>query len=437
MPGYTLFAPLTADSTYLIDLDGNVVRTWKSDYLPSAWVYLLDNGHLLRGGRELETHGFSGGGQGGRFQEFNFDGALLWDYSLNTEDRLPHHDVTVLPNGNIVAIVWERKSLEEARRAGRHAEFTPEDGVWSDVLVELEPQRPNGARIVWEWHVWDHIIQNVDARLENYGVLSEHPELVDINGDTVGIAKPPENPSHDVFHLNSIDYNPELDQIIVSAPTFNEIWVIDHGTTTEQAAGGSGGRAGRGGDLLYRWGNPQVYDRGGEADRRLGFEHDARWIPLGRPGAGNITVFSNQTPGASGTYTQIYEIRPPIDGSHRYAISARGAFGPQEPVWTYSAPGSFSATYISGAERLANGNTLISSGPQGRLFEVTSTGEIVWEYWSPYWDKPEIGGAGAGRNPFSIFRAVRIPADHPALSGRRLMPLDPQPAVRPPPDASN
>jgi hypothetical protein len=367
MPGYTLFAPLASDTTYLINLNGQVVRTWKSDLLPSAWVYLLDSGHLLRGGREPQTHGFSGGGQGGRFQEFDFDGALLWDFSLNAEDRLPHHDVAVLPNGNVIAIVWERKSVEETRRAGRRAEFTPEDGVWGDVLVELEPQRPNGARVVWEWHVWDHIIQNMDARLENYGVLSEHPELVDINGDTVGMAKPPANLAHDVFHLNSVDYNQELDQIIVSAPTFNEIWIIDHGTTMEEAAGSTGGRAGRGGDLLYRWGNPQMYGRGGAADRRLGFQHDARWIPPGRLGAGNVTVFSNQTPRASGTYTQVYEISPPVDRRGRYEIAAGGTFGPAQPVWTYSAPDSLSATYISGAERLANGNTLISSGPQGRL----------------------------------------------------------------------
>jgi hypothetical protein len=427
--GYTLFAPLTSDTTYLIDMEGRVVRTWTSEFLPTAWLYILDNGHVLRGGREPETHGFSGGGQGGRFQEFDFDGRLLWDFSINTEQRLPHHDVAVLPNGNLLAVVWERKGAAEARRAGRREDFMPDDGVWSDVLLELEPQPPNGARIVWEWHVWDHVIQNVDAGLDGYADPAKYPELIDINGDTVGIPTPPENPSHDVFHINSIDYNADLDQIIVSVPTFNEIWIIDHGTTAAQAASRAGGRSGRGGTLLYRWGNPQAYGRGGAEDRRLGFEHDARWIPRGRPGAGNITVFSNRTPGPDGAYTKVYELAPPIDANGRYRIPDNGPFGPAEPVWSYSAPDTFDATYISGAERLATGNTLISSGPQGRLFEVTAAGEIVWEYWSAYAGPLDAAGAGARNNPFSIFRAIRIPAGHPALAGRELPPLDPQPAV--------
>src|SRR5690606_29636186 len=97
-PGYTLFAPLNATTTYLIDLEGNVVRTWESGFVPGAWVYFTEDGHLLRGGREPEPLGFSGGigGQGGRFQKFTFDGELVWDYALNTEQRLSHHDVEVL-----------------------------------------------------------------------------------------------------------------------------------------------------------------------------------------------------------------------------------------------------------------------------------------------------------------------------------------------------
>jgi hypothetical protein len=138
-------------------------------------------------------------------------------------------------------------------------------------------------------------------------------------------------------------------------------------------------------------------------------------------------VFSNRTPGENGAFTRVYEITPPLEDNGAYTLENDRAFGPAEPVWTYQAPETFNATYISGARRLGNGNTLISSGPQGRLFEVDPQGEIVWEYWSPY--SGELGsGAGAG-NPFSIFRAVRIPTDHPALAGRVLTPLNPQPAV--------
>jgi hypothetical protein len=261
--------------------------------------------------------------------------------------------------------------------------------------------------------------------MDHYGNLAEHPERINVNGDLIGLTTPPRNPTSDMFHTNSVSYNPELDQILLSIPRFNEVWVIDHSTTTEEAGGSSGGRSGKGGDLLYRWGNPQAYGRGDEADRLLGFQHDARWIPAGRPGAGHITVFSNRTPGPHGEYTKVYELVPPVDGGGQYFTGRDSAFGPAGPVWTYSAE-SLEAGNVSGAERLANGLTLISSGPQGRIFEVTPAGEIVWEYWSPY-AGTLVNSGTQSPNAFILFRAVRIPADHPALAGRRLQALDPQP----------
>jgi hypothetical protein len=422
-PGYILFTPLASDTTYLVDNDGQAVRTWKSDLLPSAWVYMKDNGNIVRGGRESNTAGIGGGGPGGRFQEFTFDGELVWDFSFNNETHLPHHDAVILPNGNVLAIVWEVKTAEEARKAGRLEGFIPERGVWPDMLVEFEPQPPNGAKIVWEWHSWDHLIQNVDPQMNHYGNPADHPERIDVNGDLIGTTTPPRNPTSDIHHTNSVAYNPELDQILLSVPRFNEVWVIDHSTTTEQARGSSGGRSGKGGDLLYRWGNPQAYGRGLESDRLLGFQHDARWIPRGRPGAGNITVFSNRTPGPDGVHTKVYEFVPPVDAGGNYFALPNSPFKPAGPVWTYSAE-SLDAANVSGAERLANGLTLISSGPYGRIFEVTPAGEIVWEYWSPYSGASSTQGAGSS---FILFRAVRIPADHPAVAGRRLQAFDPQP----------
>lgn len=427
--GYTLFAPLTSSTTYLIDMQGRVVRTWSSDLAPGASVYIKDNGNILRGGKAPETAGFNGGGQGGRIQEFTFDGDLVWDYSLNDETHLTHHDIELLPNGNLLAITWELKTPEEARQAGRREEMISERGLWPDMLVEIEPAPPSGGRIVWEWHSFDHMIQNMDPNLGNYGDPADHPERIDINGDDAS-ANPTPNPPTDLLHNNGVDYNAELDQIILSFPNFDEVVVIDHSTTTAEAAGSTGGRYGKGGDLLYRWGNPGKYGHGTTEDQRLGFQHDARWVPRGYPGEGHITIFSNRTPGPDGTtFTQVYEIQPPVDRNGRYTRAEGAPFGPAEPVWTYSAPDTFDATYISGADRLPNGNTLVSSGPQGRLFEVDPAGQIVWEYWSPY-SGEFLEGNGAA-NPFSIFRAIRVPRAHPALAGRSLEPLDPQPAIAP------
>jgi uncharacterized repeat protein (TIGR01451 family) len=410
---------MSSDLTYLVDLNGRVVRTWRSAFLPSAWVYFLDNGHILRGGSDRGSSPFSGGGQGGRFQEFDLDGNLVWDFRYN-DPRLPHHDVAVLPNGNLLAIAWEGKTAEEARRAGRQPSAIPTNGIWPDMLIEFEPLPPNDARIVWEWHSWDHLIQNIDPTRENYGDPATHPERIDINAGSGGFGF-----SRDIFHTNAVAYNPELDQILLSVPTYDEVWVIDHSTTPQQAAGHTGGRSGKGGDLLYRWGNPQAYGRGSASDQLLGFQHDARWIPQGRPGAGHMMVFSNQTPTPNGATTKVYEFVPPVDASGNYAISAPAPFGPATPLWTYSNP-NLQTTNLSGAERLENGNTLISAGPQGRIFEITPAGDIVWDYWSPF-----SGFSGNSGSSFSLFRATRVPAGHPGLVGQNLRPLDPQPPSSP------
>ena len=386
--GYVYYTPLISSTTYLLETgSGDVVHTWESEYAPSGFVYLLDNGNLLRGARQPDVAVFGGGGQGGRLQELAWDGELVWDYEYASEDHLLHHDVAVLPNGNILAIAWEAKSLEEVQQMGIRPEMTPEGGLWPDMIVELEPQRPDGARIVWEWHMWDHMIQDHDAALSHYGDLSEHPELIDINGGSQPPDDIPEedlaryreighvpddadhDPSADLMHTNAIAYNASLDQIALSMQTYSEIWIIDHSTTTEEARGHTGGRWGRGGDLLYRWGNPRVYGRGDETDQRLFGQHDVRWVPEGLPGAGNILVFSNNVTGPEGTHSAVLEIEAPTDGAGRYLLNEGEPFGPATPTWSYTAPDppSFLSPFISGAHRLPDGHTLITCRSAGPL----------------------------------------------------------------------
>jgi hypothetical protein len=189
--------------------------------------------------------------------------------------------------------------------------------------------------------------------------------------------------------------------------------------------------------LLYRWGNPQVYGQGTEADQILFGQHDIRWVPEGMPGAGNFTVFNNDNVRPGGTYSAVFEFAPPTDASGAYVLGDGEAFGPEEVIWSYTAPDrpTFYGSFISGAHRLAGGNTLITSGPQGRFFEVTTDGEIVWEFWSPTSGDVASppGGAAIGANPYAVFRATYVTGDHPALRGRNLVPLDPQPRLIPPP----
>ena len=440
-PGYILYSPLLSTTTYLIDKEGQAVHTWESDLPPGASVYLLDNGHLLRCGRHPDVP-FRGGGSGGRIQELTWEGKLVWDFVLADEERLQHHDIEPLPNGNVLAIAWEFKTTEQAIQAGRHPKWLSSGGLWPDCILEIQPVRPNGGRMVWEWHLWDHLIQDFSPKRDNYGKVSEHPELIDIHGDRkprsltdeelerlkalgyVSVDTPASDLRADFIHTNSIAYNRRLDQIVVSAHSFNEIWVLDHSTTTQEAAGHTGGRSGKGGDLLYRWGNPWAYRRGKAANQQLFAHHDARWIPEGHPGAGNIMVFNNGAGRPSRDFSSVVEIQTPVDAEGRYIMGSTGRFGPEEPVWEYRFPRRFFADFISGAHRLVSGNTFICSGPRGRFLEVTKNGEVVWEF-----DNPYSGEAPnpAGDPPYSVFRATHIPLDHPALTGRRLQPRAAQP----------
>ncbi len=182
-----------------------------------------------------------------------------------------------------------------------------------------------------------------------------------------------------------------------------------------------------------------MYSRGTAEDQQLGYQHDVRWIPEGYAGAGNLTVFSNRNGPEGGQYSAVYEIAPPTDSEGNYIIPEEEAFGPAEPVWAYTAtdPTSWLAPFISGASRLASGNTLVNSGPHGRFFEVTPDGEIIWEYRDPYSGDVRMPDGSpphpVGEFPNAVFRATPVPADHPALSGRTLAPLNPQPAIPTPP----
>jgi hypothetical protein len=185
----------------------------------------------------------------------------------------------------------------------------------------------------------------------------------------------------DWMHCNTVDYNAQRDEIVLTSHNLHEIYVIDHSTTTAEAAGHTGGRRGKGGDILYRWGNPQVYGRGTSADRVFYVAHGANWIPSGLPGAGDIIVLNNgDRSGSSNDYSVITQITPPLDSAGGYYIGPDSAFGPTSPTWSYGPGTSFYSQHLGGAYRLPNGNTFAILGTSGRFVEVTEDGEVVWQY---------------------------------------------------------
>lgn len=371
--GYNLFAALNSTTAYLMDNDGNVVHSWETGYTPGNAMYLIDGGSLLHTGN-VRAANFDVGGAGGIVQIFDWDGSLTWSYEYATASHRQHHDVELLPNGNILLVAWDYKSEAEALAAGRDPSLLTQGELWPDSIIEVQPSGALGGTIVWEWHAWDHVVQDYDSTTANYGVVAEHPELIDLNYTL--------NPMADWLHVNSVDYNAELDQIVVSVHNFSEIWVIDHSTTTAEAAGHSGGNSGMGGDLLYRWGNPQAYGAGTDADQQLFLQHDAEWIEDGLVGAGNILIFNNGQGRPAGDYSTIEEIETPLNLDGSYALSKGAAYAPTAPVWTYQAasPADFYSPNISGQQRLPNGNTLICEGTSGYFFEITDAGETVWDY---------------------------------------------------------
>ena len=447
--GYTLFQPLRSTTVYLVDMDGEAVHTWETEYNGGS-VYMLDNGNILREAREPEPVGeFTAGGEGGIVQEIAWDGTVVWEFLYSTEEYRHHHDIAPMPNGNVLLIAWERKTFDEAIEAGINPVRFEEEAIWPDYVVEIEPVYPDGGNVVWEWHVWDHLVQDFDRSKANYGEIAGHPELVDINaaaphrerrelaspeaverlralGYLGGGADADARPeiARDWLHTNGIGYDPDRDEIILSARSFSEVWIIDHSTTTEEAAAHVGGRRGRGGDLLYRWGNPEAYGAGDAEDRALFVQHDAQIIPRDRAGGGNILVFNNGTGRADEPWSSVDEIAAPLDADGNYIMEPGAAFGPVAPTWSYTdpVPTDMYAPIISGAQRLPNGNTLICAGEGGRLREIGVDGQIVWEYQNPYLEEAGMGdedrGPG-GPGPGSLFRALRIPADHPALAALR------------------
>ncbi len=367
--GYTLIGPYNGRNVFLVDSNGDKVHTWRCNLANTGTVKLLDDGTLLRG-----RTGAGGGAYG--VQKLDWNGTVLWDYTPPSPYRI-HHDIEPLPNGNILLNAWTDINYSQAVALGRDPDRTPPI-MAIEPVIEVRPKGTNGADIVWVWDPLDHIVQAFNPDLPNFGMVSEHPELIDLNYPPGG--------SDEWQHSNSISYNAELDQIIITDRNFDEMWIIDHNTTTEEAASHSGGAHGRGGDLLYRWGNPLAYGSGDAEDRTLFGPHDAQWIGQGLPGEGNILVFNNgigsEVNRPEGNYSTVDEFIPPLNSTGGYERGSDGIFGPSGLSWSYNAspPTSLSAWAMGGAQRLPNGNTLVCGGSSRKNLEVTAAGKTVWQY---------------------------------------------------------
>ena len=445
--GYLMFSSWPGmeahEYTYLVDTDGYVVHKWKTitlqyegqGYSMEKTARLTETGSIIQG-MSTDAHAYEGKRV---LQELDWEGSLVWEFSDPREGYLYHHNFKRIWNNHLNAwtiIFTSRIPMSQEQAVAAGADPSVDWDAAPDGVVEVDMD----GNIVWQWWPLDHVIQYENAAWPNYGDLAEHPEKFDLNWGP-GL-------SGDFTHQNALDYNQTLDQVVVNNDRMGEIYVIDHGGTfvTGDFEASKALAAGPKGDIIFRWGNPGLYNSGEEpsynadgntasaGDQQLFHHHDTQWIKEGLPGAGNFLIFENGSRRAGPHQSQLLEINP-YAGAYPDApyLSELEAGGPaKQVVWSFTArqPNSFSSRNISGVQRLPNGNTFAFAGRHGHAFQVTTEGEVVWEYIVPILtgvsddatleDVYKTTLSDADDN--AIFTAHWISPDHPGLAGKDLSP---------------
>ena len=364
--GYFLTSAKNSTSATLYDTSWNVHKTWTGLTGSTGYSsYLMPGGYLWRAAKASSglPMGAPGGPICGRITKHAYTGTLLWDYSITGTDFVSHHDIRPLPNGNVLAIVYEKKTAAQVAAVGGTLTTT----MWPDKIIEIKQTGLNTGTVVWEWHAWDHLMQNTNSALPNYvSSLSAHPELLNINA----------NSKSDWLHTNGVDYNPMLDQISWSSHNQHEWYIIDHSTTSAEAASHTGGNSGKGGDILYRWGNPQNYGAGNASNKILNVTHDAHWADEFSTVPGRLCGYNNA--GVSNNQSSADQIVTPISG-YNYTITSGSAYLPT----TYNHRNTVSGMYSSnegGTQQLPNGNELVASPVTNMIREFNAAGAVVFSH---------------------------------------------------------
>ena len=419
---YSLLYPNHQTTTFLIDNCGQIVHEWQdeSNSFPGTTAQILINGNLLRSKSSpalFSSATFGAGGAGGVIEMLTWDNELIWQYVIADSLKRQHHEIRYMPNGHVLAIVWEKKNLDQIVAAGFDTLQYTQREIWSDFILEIDPETDS---IVWEWHAWDHLIQEYDSTKLNFGPVHKHPERIDLNYQKFTFER------QDWMHSNAVDYNEHLDQIVLSVKNFNEIWIIDHSTTSVEAAGHEGGKSGIGGDLMFRWGNPAAFQQGSEDDQQLFYNHNAHWIggPIENNGIhkGKISIFNN----AIENGLSRGEILSPVfdtiswnylmDDSVFLPLATSLKLTHPEVEKTYS-------TSASNMQVLPSGNFLLCAARQGRVFEINAAGDLLWEYLIPMkLGYPVPQGTMLDLSDNFTFQVIKYPIDYPAFQNQDLSP---------------
>lgn len=372
------------------------MREWKSDHEGAGAVHLLADGSVIRLAheRKLRTPFHQGGIRGGRIQRINWGGELTWNFLYAGASVFVHDSLVSLPNGNVLALAWNRLTPEEAAAKGRNSESISPAGLWTDTIIEFEPNGPTLADTRWLWRSIDHLVQDEKTSAPGHGDPSEHPDRIDLNQRQwkgAGSAWP---------NLTDLAYLPESDQIAVVSQSFGELWFLDHSTSIEQSIQARGGDADLGGRLLQRWRFP------GPPAARSPQEEEKRKIASQFRRYGLAMLPSNQESGngegRSLLALQSYQTLPPASPSQVWELAfppvpprdQNSVFVDLEEKWTYSQQpfdfgGKDSLPRITSVQRLPEGRTLLCFGDAGELAVIDANGKEIWRYESPYGPIPD------------------------------------------------
>lgn len=354
--GYTLLTPTGGDSTYLLDMEGRIVHRWRSPKTRPFYGRLLANGNLLLLGTD----------------------ALLPPppQAPITEPQPPFSQhIRRLGGGgtHLHELDWDGAIVWEYANEALHHDFIrlPNGNtlipLWVELPDELARRVRGGVRRPRE--KFPKLISDDIVEVDPAGVEVARTHLwraLDPLRDPIG----PNVQRWEWTHLNGIDLTAE-GNIVFSCRTNSRVGIVERATNK----------------LLWRYGQPETF-----------YQHNPTVLPNG-----NIQIFDNGMDRIAGLpRSRVIEVDP-----KNSAI-----------VWEYTGepPEQFFSAHVSGAERLPGGNVLICEGAAGRIFEVTSRGETVWEWINPFANRVQ------GRLTTLIYRAHRYAPDHPALAGRTLDP---------------
>ena len=391
--GYTLFAAPAPNASpeqvvTLVDMSGKIVHRWSVWAMPPL---MIPGGSVIgaRGQRDLPAHVIQDAMD---LTQESWDGQVEWTFSnwdadgTGVQMARQHHDLQ--REGSSVgywapgqAPLAQGNTLVLAHKT-RLAPLVSDRPLTDDVFYEVNWQ---GQLTGWEWSASDHVDQmGFDALARQ--AIHKNPgwDLTRQTGDWL--------------HINSLSWlgpNPWYSRLkdqrfhpknlLFSSRNANFIAIVDHVS----------------GAIVWRVGPDMSEGQPGDQLGQFVGQHHAHMIPNGLPGAGNILVFDNGSQSGYG-------------GSKGYPKHTRSwsrvvEFDPVtlSKVWEYGVSSSDDAGYyfsymISSAQRLPNGNTLITDGVAGHIFEVTPAKKMVWSYMSPFQDKHGM--------PL-VYRAYRVPPE--------------------------